>query len=83
MLSNSRSSSFRRFYQSIQVFRMGLYVVHFNTVRIQCIIYKMGKTLYSNIQTCVMNNGWISETFANTRGIRQSCPLTALLFVLS
>ena len=41
------------------------------------------KTLYSNIQTCVMNNGWISEIFKNSRGIRQCCPLSALLFVLS
>ena len=41
------------------------------------------KTLYSNIQTCVMNNGWISEIFKNSRGIRQGCPLSALLFVLS
>jgi hypothetical protein len=41
------------------------------------------KTLYSNIQTCVMNNGWISEIFKNSREIRQSYPLSALLFVLS
>ena len=41
------------------------------------------KILYSNIQTCVMNNGWISEIFKNSRGIRQDCPLSALLFVLS
>ena len=30
-----------------------------------------------------MNNGWISEIFKNSRGIRQSYPLSALLFVLS
>ena len=41
------------------------------------------KTVYSNIQTCVMNNGWISEIFKNSRGKRQVCPLSALLFVLS
>ena len=41
------------------------------------------ETLYSNIQTCVMNNGWISEVFQNSRGIRQGCPLSALLFVIS
>jgi hypothetical protein len=36
-------------------------------------------TMYTDIQTCVINNGWISEMFRNTRG----CPLSALLFVLS
>ena len=41
------------------------------------------ETLYTNIQTCVLNNGWLSETFKNFRGIRQGCPLSALLFVLS
>jgi hypothetical protein len=41
------------------------------------------KTLYTDIQTCVMNNGWVSEMFKNTRGIRQGYPLSALLFVLS
>ena len=30
-----------------------------------------------------MNNGWVSEMFKNTRRIRQRCPLSALLFVLS
>jgi hypothetical protein len=28
------------------------------------------KTLYTDIQTCVMNNGWVSEMFKNTREIR-------------
>jgi hypothetical protein len=28
-------------------------------------------TLYTDIQTCVMNNGWVSEMFKNTREIRQ------------
>jgi hypothetical protein len=30
-----------------------------------------------------MNNGWISEIFKNSRGMRQGYPLSALLFVLS
>jgi hypothetical protein len=41
------------------------------------------ETLYNNIQTCVINNGWISEIFKNTRGNRQGFPLSALLFVIS
>ena len=39
------------------------------------------KTLYYDIQTCVMNNWGVSEIFKNTRGICQGCPLSALLFV--
>jgi hypothetical protein len=41
------------------------------------------KTMYTDIQTSVINNGWISEMLKNTRGILQVCPLSALLFVLS
>ena len=44
---------------------------------------KWVKTLYTDIQTCVMNNGWLSDMFRNSRGIRQGCPLSALLFVIS
>ena len=31
----------------------------------------------------VKNNGYISETFSIYRGIRQGCPVSALIFVLS
>jgi len=41
------------------------------------------KTLYSDIQMFVMNNGWMSENFKNSREMGQRCPLSALLFVLS
>ena len=40
-------------------------------------------TMYTDIQTCVINNGLISEMFRNTRGSRHGHPLSALLFVLS
>ena len=29
----------------------------------------------------VMNNGWIANVFKIKKGIRQGCPLSALLFV--
>ena len=44
----------------------------------------MGKSpLYTNIESCVLVNGWTSEPFCVERGIRQGCPLSALLFVLA
>jgi hypothetical protein len=39
------------------------------------------KTLYNNIETSVSNNGHNSRFFKPTRGIRQGCPLSALLFI--
>ena len=38
--------------------------------------------MYSNISSCVTNNGYISNYFTLTRGIRQGCPISALLFIL-
>lgn len=40
------------------------------------------KTFYSNITSCVINNGWRSNSFQVNRGIRQGCPLSALLFII-
>ena len=38
--------------------------------------------LYNNIVSCVTNNGYQSQYFKLMRGIRQGCPLSALLFLL-
>ena len=38
------------------------------------------KTLYTNISSCILNNGFASEPFTLERGVRQSCPLSGLLF---
>ena len=40
------------------------------------------KTLYKNPILRVKNNGHISDTFSISRGIKQGCPLSALLFIL-
>ena len=40
------------------------------------------RLLYTNISSCVSNNGYISNYFTLTRGIRQGCPISALLFIL-
>ncbi|KAL9978081.1 hypothetical protein ACROYT_G015562 [Oculina patagonica] len=38
---------------------------------------------YSNISSCVLNNGFASNFFSLHRGVRQGCPLSGLLFVLA
>ena len=40
------------------------------------------KTLYSKPLICVTNNGFSTSFFPISRGIRQGCPISALLFLL-
>ena len=40
------------------------------------------KILYNDISSCVGNNGYYSSYFKLTRGIRQGCPISALLFLI-
>ena len=41
------------------------------------------KTLYSGCSSKVKNNGYLSESFSISRGIKQGCPVSALLFNLA
>ena len=40
-------------------------------------------TMYNNANLCVKNNGWISGKIHMKQGIRQGCPVSALLFILT
>ena len=40
------------------------------------------KLLFSDIKSCVGNNGYFSKFFEITKSIRQGCPISALLFIL-
>ena len=44
---------------------------------------KWVSTMYNNVSSCVTNNGYASKFFKVSRGIRQGCPLSALLFILA
>ena len=41
------------------------------------------RTVYCNIESCVLNNGWSSNYFQPQRGVRQGCSLAPHLFILA
>ena len=41
------------------------------------------KTLYSNPTASIKNNGWKSRNFNLYRGVKQGCPISALLFTIA
>ena len=43
---------------------------------------KWVKTIYCKPEACIKNNGHISDTFKISRGVRQGCPVSALLFIV-
>ena len=38
--------------------------------------------IYTDIQSCVLNNGFTSQYFQIMAGTRQECPISALLFIV-
>jgi len=36
-----------------------------------------------NIESCILNNGWASNFFKLSQGVRQGCPLSPYIFILA
>ena len=41
------------------------------------------KMLYKHPNNSIINNGWVSRSFEVSRGIRQGCPNSALLYIIA
>ena len=40
-------------------------------------------TFYTNIESAMLNNGYTTNWFKPSKGVRQGCPLSPFLFILS
>ena len=55
---------------------------NFVSVRFRSFFIKWVNLLYSDISSQVMVNGFLTQSFSVTRGVRQGCPLSPYLYVL-
>ena len=43
----------------------------------------MDQYIVSNISSCVLNTGWSTELFSVERGVRQVCPISPYLSIIT
>ena len=54
-----------------------------NNKRVKYFLRKWVTVFYSNIESAVINNGFATNWFKLSKGVRQGCPLSPHLFILS
>ena len=54
-----------------------------NTLKFEEGVKRWISIFYANIETAVLNNGFATKWFKPSRRVRQGCPLSPYLFVLS
>jgi len=59
------------------------YIAHGTCVQFRERFQALGKGFYTDISSCIINNGFASPFFKLKRGVRQGRPLSGLLFVLA
>ena len=55
-------------------------LVHFNFAPSLVTWFKL---FYNDVSTAIQNNGWVSEHFTLSRGVRQGCPMSPYLFIIA
>ena len=61
---------------------MELHPAIFQSLQLWTLLKTMGKTFYTNSESAVLHNGFTTDFFNLSRGVRQGCPLSPYLFIL-
>ena len=77
--SNNKCSILRRHFDSIE---WNFLIKSLQFFNFGPSFIKWVETIYNKPVAYIKNNGHISETFQLSRGIRQGCPVSALLFII-